>query len=155
MGPVTYRVYRDGVFAEEVTGGLAVFQALLGSTSVYAVRSVDPVGRMSAAVSLRFTAGLGVVDPDGRLIRDTVPPNPITAVVVRKLRNRVVVSWKAAKDGGGIMGYRVRVGTRLTSTVKPLVSLSRAQVSGNLRITPVDQSGNAGPATMIPLRRLR
>ena len=59
---------------------------------------------MSAAVSLRFTAGLGVVDPDGRLIRDTVPPNPITAVVVRKLRDRVVVSWKAAKDGGGIMG---------------------------------------------------
>ena len=53
------------------------------------------------------------------------------------------------------MGYRVRVGTRLTSTVKPLVSLTRAQVSGNLRITPVDQAGNAGPATMIPVRRLR
>ena len=155
VGPVSYRVYRDGVFVEEVTGVVAVFEAPLGSTSVYAVRSVDPVGRMSAAVSLRFTAGLGVVDPDGRLIRDTVPPNPITAVVVRKLRNRVVVSWKAAKDGGGIMGYRVRVGARLTSTVKPLVSLTRAQVSGNLRITPVDQAGNAGPATMIPVRRLR
>ena len=131
VGPVTYRVYRDGVFSEEVPGGLATFEALLGSTSVYAVRSVDPVGRMSAAVSLRFTAGLGIVDPDGRLIRDTVPPTAITAVVVRKLRDRVVVSWRAAKDGGGILGYRVRVGTRLTSTVKPVVSLPRTQVSGN------------------------
>ena len=155
VGPVSYRVYRDGVFADEVTGGLATFEALPGSTSVYAVRSVDPVGRMSAAVSLRFTAGLGIVDPDGRLIRDTVPPAAVTAVVVRKLGDRVVVRWKAARDGGGIMGYRVRVGTRLTSTVKPVVSILRTQVSGNLRITPVDLAGNVGPATTIPLRRLR
>ena len=74
VGPVAYRVYRDGVFFDEVDSSSAVFEALLGSTSVYAVRAVDPVGRMSHEVSLRFTAGLGIVDGNGRLIRDTVPP---------------------------------------------------------------------------------
>ncbi len=155
IGPVSYRVYRDGTFSDEVSGSVATFEALLGTTSVYSVRAVDPVGRMSALVSLRFTAGLGIVDADGRLVRDTVPPNPVTAVVVRRLRDRVMLSWRAAKDGGGISGYRVRVGTRLLRTVKAGVSLPRGQVTGDVRITAVDRAGNAGPATTIPLRRLR
>jgi hypothetical protein len=155
VGPVTYRVYRDGTFFDEVDTPAAVLEALLGSTSVYAVRAVDSVGRMSHEVSLRFTAGLGIVDANGRLIRDTVPPGAVTAVVVRKLRQRVALSWRAPRDGGGILGYRVRVGSRLMTTARAGVSLARVRITGAVRITPVDLAGNAGPTTTIPLRRLR
>ena len=155
VGPVTYRVYRDGAFFDEVDTSSAVLEALLGSTSVYSVRAVDGVGRMSHEVSLRFTAGLGIVDTNGRLIRDTVPPGAVTAVVVRKLRNRVALSWTAPRDGGGILGYRVRFGSRLVTTAKAGVSLARAGIRGPVRITAVDTSGNTGPTTTIPLRRLK
>ena len=155
VGPVSYRVYRDGLFSEEVTETSAAFGALIGSTSVYAVRAVDAVGRLSPEVSLRFTAGLGIVDADGRLIRDTVAPSAVAAVTVRKLRSRVVIRWRAARDPGGIMGYRVRVGVRLLSTRGTALSLPRSGVTGAVRITAVDAAGNTGPATTIPLRRLR
>jgi hypothetical protein len=155
VGPVSYRVYRDGVFFDEVEGGSAIFEALVGSTSDYAVRAVDGVGRMSHEVALRFTVGLGIVDGGGKLIRDTVPPGPVAGVVVRKLRTRVVVSWRRASDGGGLLGYRVRVGSRLMATAKTVISLPRNRVTGAVRITAVDLGGNAGPTTTIPLRRLR
>jgi hypothetical protein len=74
---------------------------------------------------------------------------------VRKLRTRVVVSWRRASDGGGLLGYRVRVGSRLMATAKTVISLPRNRVTGAVRITAVDLGGNAGPTTTIPLRRLR
>ena len=154
-GPVAYRVSRDGVFFDEVVAGSASLGALLGSTSVYSVRAVDSVGRLSEPVSLRFTAGLGIVDLSGRLVRDTVPPAPVTQVVVRKLATRVVLSWRRANDGGGLSGYRVRIGARTTSTSKETLSVLRSRLTGPIRIIPVDRAGNAGPPTTIPLRRLR
>ncbi len=150
VGPVSYRVYRDGAFTEEVGAGFATFETLAGSTSVYAVRAVDPVGRMSQLVSLRFTTGLGIVDANGQLVRDTVPPGPITAVVVRKLRDRVVLSWRAARDGGSIRGYRVRVGSRLVTTTKAGVSLSGSGWPATSGSPP-----SISPATRARRRRFR
>jgi hypothetical protein len=154
-GPVAYRVSRDGFFFDEVGSSSASLAALLGSTSVYTVRAVDSVGRLSDPVSLRFTAGLGIVDLSGRLVRDTVPPTPVTQVIVRKLTKRVVLSWRRANDGGGLSGYRVRIGARTMSTSKETLSVPRSRLTGPITIVAVDRAGNAGPATTIPLRRLR
>lgn len=153
--PLSYRISRDGAFYDETDETTTVIGALIGSTSVYAVRAVDGVGRLSAVVSLRFTAGLGIVDANGKLIRDTVPPDRVTAVVVRKLRKRVVLTWSAARDGGGILGYRVRIGSRRLTTRKEVLSLARSSLRGAVKITAVDLAGNAGPTTTISLRRLR
>jgi len=155
VGPVAYRVSRDGLFFEEVSSASARLEALIGSTSTFEVQAVDGVGRLSATVSLRFTVGLGIVDGNGRLVRDTVPPDPVTKVTVRKLAKRVVLTWAPARDGGGLLGYRVRVGNRLLATAKETLSLLRSRVTGSITIVAVDQAGNAGPATRVPLSRLR
>jgi len=155
VGPVAYRVSRDGLFFDEVSGSSARFDALIGSTSTYEVNAVDGVGRLSATVSLRFTAGLGIVDGTGRLLRDTVPPAPVTKVTVRKLAKRIVLTWAPARDSGGLLGYRVRVGSRLLATAKETLSLPRSHVTAPISIVAVDQAGNAGPATRVPLSRLR
>jgi len=155
VGPVAYRVSRDGLFFDEVSGSSARFDALIGSTSTYEVNAVDGVGRLSATVSLRFTAGLGIVDGAGRLLRDTVPPAPVTKVTVRKLAKRIVLTWAPARDSGGLLGYRVRVGSRLLATAKETLSLPRSHVTAPISIVAVDQAGNAGPATRVPLNRLR
>ena len=143
------------IIAKENPSSSARFDALIGSTSTYEVNAVDGVGRLSATVSLRFTAGLGIVDGTGRLLRDTVPPAPVTKVTVRKLAKRIVLTWAPARDSGGLLGYRVRVGSRLLATAKETLSLPRSHVTAPISIVAVDQAGNAGPATRVPLSRLR
>ncbi|MBA2359428.1 MAG: hypothetical protein H0V79_00590 [Actinobacteria bacterium] len=155
VGPVSYRVSRDGIFFEEVERSSALLEALLGSTSTYSVRAADAVGRLSAPVSVRFTAGLGIVDASGLLVRDTVPPTPVTKVAVRKLGTRVVLTWARALDGVGLSGYRVRIGARTLSTSRERLSVQRSRVTGPITIAAVDRAGNVGPAATVPLRRLR
>jgi hypothetical protein len=155
VGPVSYRVARDGVFFDEFTESSSSLEALVGSTSTYSVRAVDGVGRLSASVSLRFTAGLGIVDDEGRLLRDTVPPAPVARVVVRKLAKHVVLTWSRPRDGGGLSGYRVRVGSRTQTTVRETIRVARSRLTGAITIVPLDRAGNVGPATTVPLRRLR
>ena len=155
VGPVSYRVSRDGVFFDESTTSFASLEALIGSTSTYSVRAVDGVGRLSAAVSLRFTAGLGIVDDEGRLLRDTVPPGRVSRVVIRKLAKHVVLTWSRPRDGGGLSGYRVRIGSRTQTTAREAIRVARSRLTGAITIVPLDRAGNAGPTTTVPLRRLR
>lgn len=155
VGPVSYRVSRDGVFFDEVVRSSSLLAALIGSTSTYSVRAVDASGRLSASMSLRFTAGLGIVDANGQLLRDTVPPAPVTRVAVRKLANRVVLSWARARDGGGLSGYRVRIGSRTQTTLQETLTVPRSRLTGPVTIVAIDRAGNVGPPTTVPLRRLR
>ncbi|MDQ3067337.1 MAG: fibronectin type III domain-containing protein [Actinomycetota bacterium] len=155
VGPISYRVYQEGVFLREIVTTSFLLSPNAGATTLYSVRAVDAVGRLSAPASVRFREGVGIVDGQGRLIRDTVRPPAIRGIAIRKATRSVAVSWSSVRDAGGIRGYRVRIGTRTLTLTKPTVTISRARLRAPVSITAVDRGGNVGPATLIPLSRLR
>jgi hypothetical protein len=154
VGPVAYRVYEDGRFVRQVTGTSALVSQV-GATSLYAVRAVDAVGRLSGTASIRYDPAVGVVDEQGRLLRDTVRPPAIARVAVRRAVKTVTVSWPAVRDAGGVRGYRVKVGARVIVVTKPAIKITKANLRGAISIAAVDKAGNIGPALTVPLSRLR
>ena len=154
VGPVAYRVYQDGRFVREVTA-TSVLVPDTGGTSVYAVRAADAVGRLSAASSVRFRSGVGMVDGQGRLVRDTVRPPAISRVTIKRTERAAVVSWPGVRDGGGLQGYRVTIGSRILTVRKPAVTIARVRVTGAVSIAALDRAGNLGPALVISRSRLR
>ena len=156
VGPITYRVYQDGRFVASTTSR----SALLGvsgesETSSYTVRASDTVGHLSQPLTVRFRLGLGVVDARGKLVRDTVRPPALASVSVRRTTKSIVLSWPAARDPGGLRNYRVRLGARTLFVKRPTVTLSLARLRTAVSLAAVDRAGNVGPATVVPLSRLR
>jgi hypothetical protein len=119
------------------------------------VRAADQVGRLGIPITARFRPDLGMIDESGRLVRDTVRPPSIVRFTVRRLTNAVVLSWPAVRDGGGLSGYRIKIGARTLTVRKPTVRIARSQVAGPVSITAVDRAGNAGPTLVISRSRLR
>ena len=76
-------------------------------------------------------------------------------MAVRKLAKTVVLSWPAVRDGGGLRGYRVKVGARTLTVSKPTVAIARSRLVGPVSISAVDRAGNAGPALVVSRSRLR
>lgn len=156
VGPITYRVYQDGRFVASTSSTSTLLGIAETDTSTYEVRAADAVGHLSQPTGIRYTAGLGVVDSQGRLVRDTVRPPAVTGVVVRKNVRTVVLSWPAVRDPGGVRHYRVTVGGSRTFTViRPRVTLLRSSLRAAVGLAAIDRGGNVGPATVVPLRRLR
>ncbi|HEY7795701.1 MAG TPA: hypothetical protein VIA10_16975 [Gaiellaceae bacterium] len=156
VGPVTYRIYQDDRFVDSTGSTSALLGIAETDTSTYAVRATDAVGHLSQPVSIRFQAGVGVIDLDGRLVRDTVRPPAVSRVVVRKTARTVVLTWPAVRDAGGLRHYRVTIVGRRTFTVtRPRVTLVRAGLRGAVSVAAIDRGGNVGPSTVVPLRRLR
>lgn len=155
VGPVAYRIYQDGRFLRQLTATSVRPSATAGGITEYAVRAVDSVGRLSAPASVRFREGVGMVDASGRLVRDTVRPPAIGRVAVRKTATAVSLSWPGVRDAGGIRGYRIRIGTRTLAVIRPAVSIARSRLRAPVSIAAVDRAGNVGPATVVPLSRLR
>jgi len=154
LGPTAYRLYQDGRFVREVTG-TSVLLPDDGRTLRYSVRAADSVGRLSAVASARFRPGLGMVDESGRLVRDTVRPPAIPRVTIRRTEKLAVVSWPGVRDGGGLRGYRIRIGPRTLIVRKPKVTFTRSRVTGPVSVAAVDRAANVGPALLIPRSRLR
>jgi hypothetical protein len=155
VGPVTYRVYQDGRLVAATTSTSALFGIAESDTSSYAVRASDSVGHLSQPLTIRFRLGLGVVDARGRLVRDTVRPPAVESVSVRRAATTVVLSWPAVRDPGGVRGYRVRFGGRTLTVKRPTVTISLARLRTAVSLAAIDRGGNVGPATVVPLRRLR
>jgi hypothetical protein len=88
-------------------------------------------------------------------VRDTVKPPAVGSVVVRKSARSVLLTWAAVRDQGGVRHYRVRVGPRTLTVTRPRITLASAGLRSAVSVAAVDRSGNVGPATVIPLRRLR
>jgi hypothetical protein len=154
VGPVDYRLYRDGVFLGETTSTTAVLPEP-DDVSLYSVRALDPVGHLSPPASGRFRFGAGMVDESGRLVLDTVRPPQVERVTVRKTKTTSTLTWPAVRDAGGIRSYRVRIGPRTVIVRKPAVALARARVTGAVTIAAVDRAGNVGPALVVPRSRVR
>jgi hypothetical protein len=110
---------------------------------------------LSPPATIRYRLGLGLVDPQGRLIRDTVPPPAIQRIAVRLTAKAVVLSWPAVRDPGGVRAYRVKLGPRTLTVKKPTVTIARSRVHTPIALAAVDRGGNLGPAVVVPLRRLR
>lgn len=155
VGPVAYRLYENGRFVREVRRSSALLIPPDGDTGNYSVRAADAVGHLSPPVTVRFKVGFGIVDEQGRLLRDTVRPPAIRTVSVRRTTRTVVLSWPAVRDPGGIRGYRLRIGARTLSVTKPAVTITRATLRTAVSVAAVDRAGNVGPTTTVPLRRLR
>ena len=122
--------------------------------TTYAVRATDPVGRLSAPVAARFRPGAGMVDEQGRLIRDTVRPPAIARVTIKRTTKVAVLSWPATHDVGGLRAYRVKVGSRTLSVQKPTITLTRARVGGPVSIAAIDRAGNVGPSLVVARARV-
>ena len=119
------------------------------------MRAVDAVGHLSQPVTVRFKPGFGIVDEQGRLLRDTVPPPALRSVSVRRTAKTSVLSWPAVRDPGGLRNYRIRIGTRTLFVTKPAVTITRRTLRTAVSVAAVDRAGNVGPATLVPLSRLR
>jgi hypothetical protein len=155
VGPVTYRVYQDGRFDSATTSTSAMLGVDEDDTSAYSVRAADPVGHLGPLQTIRFKLGVGIVDAQGRLVRDTVRPPGISGVSVRRAGKSIVLSWPAVLDGGGLRGYRARLGTRTISVTKPALTLARNRVRTSVSLAAVDRAGNIGPTITVPRARLR
>jgi hypothetical protein len=154
VGPVDYRLYRDGVFLEETTSTSAVLPEP-DDVSQYSVRAVDRAGHLSPPASARFRVDAGMVDESGRLVRDTVRPPAVARVTIRRTKATSRVTWPAVRDAGGIRSYRVRIGSRTVIVRKPAIALARARVTAAVSISAVDRAGNVGPALVVPRARVR
>jgi hypothetical protein len=156
VGPVTYRVYQDDRFVASTSSTSTLLGIAETDTSSYAVRAADAVGHLSQPATIRYRLGVGVIDGRGRIVRDTVRPPAVRRVVVRKTARTVVLSWPAVRDPGGVRHYRVTIaGARTFTVVQPRVTLVRAGLRGAVSLAAIDRGGNVGPATVVPLRRLR
>ena len=89
---------------------MALLPLRTGATGSYSVRAVDAVGHLSQPATIRFKPGFGVVDAQGRLLKDTVPPLAIGAVAVRRTAKTSILSWPAVRDPGGLRNDRVKIG---------------------------------------------
>ena len=155
VGPVFYRIYQNGRFVREVSRVSVLLAPPEDETSIYSVRAADAVGHLSQPVDVRFKLGFGIVDEQGRLLRDTVRPPAIRSVSVRRTAKTLVLTWPAVRDPGGVKGYRVKIGARTLLVRKPRLTVNRAKLRTAVSVAPVDRAGNTGPTTTVPLRRLR
>lgn len=154
VGPVAYRIYQDTRFVRQVTT-TSVLLPDTGDTGLYSVRAADPVGRLSAAASARYRPGVGMVDEQGRLIRDTVRPPAIARVAIKRTPKLAVLSWPVARDAGGLRAYRVKIGSRTLTVRKPTITITRSKVSGPVSIAAIDRAGNIGPSLVVARARVR
>jgi hypothetical protein len=154
VGPVAYRIYQDARFIRQVTT-TSVLLPDSDEVALYSVRAADAVGRLSPPVGARFDPDVGMVDAQGRLLRDTVRPPAIGRVTIKRTPKVAVLSWPAAHDAGGLRAYRVRIGTRSLTVRKPTITITRAKVGGPVSIAAIDRAGNIGPSLVVARARVR
>jgi hypothetical protein len=155
VGPVVYRLYENERFVREVSRSSVLLDPPEGETGSYSVRARDSVGHLSPPVLIRFKVGFGVVDEQGRLLRDTVRPPAIRTIAVRRTTKTAVLSWAAVRDPGGLRNYRIKIGARTLFVTKPTVTITRSTLRTAVSIAAVDNAGNVGPTTTVPRSRIR
>jgi hypothetical protein len=146
-GGVRYRVYRDGELVQETQANSFRDFARDGDTLEYTVRARDGVNHLGERRTIRFTVGLGIVDAQGRLVRDTVAPGPVRSLRARRAGSRVTLSWAAAVDRGRVRTYRVtRNGRPVALTARRSLTVTASRARGVWAVRAVDRAGNLGAA---------
>jgi hypothetical protein len=122
----------------------------VGQTLTWTIRAEDDGGSLGPATTLRFKVGYGTVDANGKLLRDTVRPAPVSRVRASRVGQQVLLQWPKVADPIGLRGYRVTAPGLAQLTVKTTsVRVAFAAVRGKtVTVRAVDEAGNAGlPAT--------
>lgn len=151
--PVGYRVYENGDLAATVKSTSSVIQARNGQTVMLAVRAIDPGGLVGPAVTISFTVGLGIVDGNGALVKDTVPPTAIVTLRGAVTAKALVLRWSAARDLGGLQGYRVtRNGGLYRLVAGTTLTVPRKLALGRWSVLAVDRAGNRGVSATVTVK---
>ena len=146
-GGVRYRLYRGGELVAETAVTSSTGRGSVGQTFEFAVRARDGVNHLGERRTIRFTVGLGIVDAQGRLVRDTVAPGPVSPLRARRAGGRVTLSWGAAADRGGLRAYRVtRNGRQVALTVRRTLVVAASRARGVWAVRAIDRAGNVGAA---------
>ncbi|HET7572731.1 MAG TPA: hypothetical protein VFJ77_08720 [Gaiellaceae bacterium] len=146
----------DGSLGQTVSSGLSfTASAAIGQTLQWTLRALDPAGWLSAPATIRFKVGYGLVDANGSLLRDTVPPSAVRRLKATIARARVTLHWRPAVDTVGIAGYRVTVaGQRPRLVHGTRISLPLARVRGRrVSVVAVDVGGNRSASASVRVRR--
>jgi hypothetical protein len=153
VGAATYSVFLDGELLTQTQA--TTVRVPYRPQSTWDVVVVDETGLPSDPARVIYHGGLGLVDHEGRLVRDTVAPYLPSPLRVSVRGGRVAATWRAAVDGGGVRGYEIRVGgKRVRFVTKPQVTLPLAAAAGRiLAVVPVDRAGNAGEPRSIRVPR--
>jgi hypothetical protein len=149
--PVTYRLYRGNDHFASTSAPSGTDFAPDGVTIAYTVRAADGAGYLSPRLTIRFTVGLGIVDERGALLRDTVPPPPVTGLRADAGPRMLVLSWNPVADAGGLRGYRVERNGRSYGPLRtrPTAAIPKRGARGEWRVRAVDRAGNQGPARVV------
>jgi len=153
---IEYRIYGlDGQFQDQSEFASFTDQAPIGETLAWVFRSVDDGGFLGPAATLRFKVGYGIVDENGTLLKDTVPPAAVRHLRAIRAGSKVLFRWDAVADPIGLRGYRISA-----AGVKPLLvkgtsaAASFAVVRGKkVTVVAVDKAGNTGVAGTVRVSR--
>jgi hypothetical protein len=145
VGPLTYEFHRDNDFTV-LTQSLSYSERTSdGGIHTYTVRARDAVGHVGPAVTLRFAAGVGIVDANGAVIADVVPPGPVGNFHGRLARGGLFLTWTAPTDPGGVSAYAVyRDGVRFAYTHRPAFSLPVSRAAGVWTVRAIDRAHRFG-----------
>jgi hypothetical protein len=125
-----------------------------GQILTWTVRAVTGGGFLSPRATLHFKVDYGIVDANGTLLKDTVPPAGVRGLRTSVSGTKSILRWSKVADPIGLRGYRVTVAGRPpVSAAGTTVSFPRARVRGKaVSVAAVDRSGNVGPSAIAHLR---
>lgn len=148
VNAVRYRVYRDGeLMLPLVAQRSRRLIAAPGQTVLIGVRAVDAAGLLGPLVETRFRVGYGIVDENGALLRDTVPPPAVRFRSVAQGPKGMVLRWRPVKDAAGpLRGYLVEHNGRpFRRQRETTIFIAPTQVRGRWTVRAVDGAGNLSP----------
>lgn len=133
VGVAGYRVYRDGVLRGSPTSTSFDDTGLVGGTGYsYTVVAFDANGNTSGVATRSWT----------QPVADTTKPSTVT-LSGSIAKNKVTLSWTAATDNVGVVGYRVyRNGTLAATTTSRTWSEPVKKGTTNYTVKAYDAAGN-------------
>ena len=146
VGPIVYRVYKDGA-PFTTTGKTGVNLAgRPGETILVGVRASDAAGFLGPLLQARFKVGFGIVDESGQVVQDTVAPPRVGGLRASISSAGLVLRWHSVKDPGGLRGYLVeKNGKRYQFVKATTLMVPPAKEKGKWSVRAVDRAGNVGP----------
>jgi hypothetical protein len=153
---LSYRIYdENGHLNDDTTDTSLTASGPIGQTLSWVFRAYDDGGFLGPPATLRFKVGYGIVDANGTLLKDTVPPGGVRHLRAIRVGSNVLFRWDAVADPLGLRGYRISA-----AGVKPLLvkgtsaAASFAVVRGKkVTVVAVDKAGNAGVAGTVRVFR--
>ena len=110
---LNFRIYdENGQLDDDTTDTSLTTSAPVGQTLSWVFRAYDDGGFLGPPATLRFKVGYGIVDVNGTLLKDTVPPGAVKHLRAIRAGSNVLFRWDAVADPLGLRGYRISAAGR-------------------------------------------